>query len=608
MRRLAAILAAQAALFVALPWTGSAQAWGIFASFNAEIADGILHGVSPWDQYDGLVAGPLALAGLELPLVLLLGLSPWVHVLSMLAVSLAGTALAWAVTRRLAGDRAAVFAALLVAFPPPNTWYHQHQGAYHLLGLLGLPAALLLLWRADSRVRWGREIAGWTALAGGLTLAPGGIGPAAGVAVGLFALRLSGCGRAAWKGLGPAAIGGALAALPILYKGAVHTPFGGLAAAEAAARQTKPLILGLPKPIEIPGRLAAMLLRDLPYGLHFDSAGVPVLAGALVAIAAALWIGLLVQARKEPALRALLPILLVPPFAVVVGLLTGWFVVGHAPGQEPFPRDARHLLGLCWFGALILGVGLARLRWRPLGAAVVGVAVLASIGTQIAALGPARGIPYRLESRYIQGFFVGSVLRSEPAGAAAWCARGPRSDACLSGVAMVWGHRRAGRDYGLRGRAPGGGPSDTPGVLRRDCAILARSAGRDVVATREACFFGLGFGLSDQALRRLDRTIDVCDALELDPAERSACVRGAAWGQAQNFWNRPGAIRRWIDEQATGRDRVDSASGVGILVAMLASDAGWAGAQCHALVPADGVSACLEAAAGSEGFVHREDR
>jgi hypothetical protein len=604
-RGLVALLLAQALLFIALPWTGSQQAWGVFCSFNIEIADALLSGGSPWDQYDGLVAGPMAMAVLEGPLLAVLGRSPWVHILTTLGIALSATALTWFAVRRLGTPRAAFLAAALVAFPPPNTWYHQHQGAYHLLGMLGMPLALLLLGRAGSKVNWGRETAGWLALAGGVSLAPGGIGPAAAIGGGMWLLRVRSHRRAALLGLAPAAIGTAIASLPLIYKAKIHTPFAGLAnvASEAVAQQTKPFFLGIPKPWEVPGKLWTMLADQLPYGLHFGAAGVPLVGGAFVLVAIGSWL-VLVRRRDT----SLLPLLLVPPAALTVGLITGWFVIGHAPDQEPFPRDARHILVLTFFLSWIVGLTLDRLRWAWAGPAIVAVFVAASLGTQVSAMGPSQGPPFRMESRFIQGFFAGPVLGGQPEGAAAWCDDGPRRWDCLRGVAMSWGHRYAAGDYGLRGAAPDGGPSKTPGLLRGQCRSLSRAAHDESTLLRESCFFGLGFGFSDQALRRIDRGIETCDSLELRENEHSACIRGVGWGQAQNFWNRPGAVKRWVDEQTTGAARVDSASGVGILVAMLAVDRDWVQSQCAAQVPADVVSACLQGAASNERFMPTEER
>lgn len=609
-RPLAVLLAVQALFFVALPWTGSEQAWGVFCSFNAEIAHGFFGGVSPWDEYDGLVVGPMAMALLEGPLLLLLGRSPWVHVLTTLAISLVATGLTYFAVRRLATPRAGLLAATLVAFPPPNSWYHQHQGAYHLLGLLGMPLAILLLGGAGARVRPGREVAGWTALVGGVALAPGGIGPAAAIGVGLLLLRAKAHPRAAAIGLLPAAIGSALASSPVLYKALLHTPFDGVAAvtAESAAGQTKPFFLGVPKPSEVPERLWTMLLGELPYGLHFDSAGVPLVGGLFVLLAGLAFGALLVAARSDRRARRLLPILLVPPAALLVGALTGWFVVGRTAGQEPFPRDARHLLVLTFFLSWLLALGLDRLRWRAVGPVVVAFFAAASLSTQVAALGTSRGVPFRLQSRYVQGFFAGPVLLGQAEGAAAWCAEGPDPEDCLRGVAMSWGHRFGARDQGLRGRTQGGEPSSTPSILRAECRTLGRATGDEDGRVPEHCFFGLGFGFSDQALRRLDRSVETCYLLALRDDERRACVRGAAWGQAQNFWNRRGALQRWIDEQVQGVDRVDSASGVGILVAMLAEDRAWIARQCARQVPADLVSACLDGAESNRRFMPAEER
>lgn len=598
------VLVAQAALFVLLPWTGSEQAWGVFASYTVEIADALSGGPSPFDLYDGLVVGPLAMAVLEWPLLAALGRSPWVHILVPLAIGLANTALTFSLVRRLADERAALFAAVLVAFPPPNTWYHQHQGAYYFLGLLLLLVGFRLLEGAGDRVRWAREVTAWAAIFGSIVLAPGGIGPAAAVGAGLWFVRARQHRPVALGALVPAAIGLLIAASPLVYKALIHVPFDGLTPVEAKAvvGQTKPFFLGLTQPWALPGRLLGMLFDQFPHGLHFGLHGLPGLGTAWVLISLGSWYA--VFRRRE--LR-LAPLVLVPALALLVGLLTGWFVLAPQPGDEAFPRDARHVVLLTFFLSWLIGLAAARLPGR-LGPALVGLLALASVGTQVAALGPSQGVPFRLESRFIQGFFAGPILYEQPQAAARWCRQGPRPLDCMRGVAWAWGHKWGVHDFGLNGVSPEGGPSKSPGILRRACRDLVRVAGRGGDALRQECFFGLGFGFSDQAMRRMDRAQEVCRVLKLTVEEQRACHSGAAWAQAQNFWNRPGVLRRWVDEQAAGRARVDSARGIGILAAMLADDRAWVENQCRRQVPGDLLEDCLVGAESNEPFMPLEAR
>jgi mannosyltransferase len=97
---------------------------------------------------------------------------PWTHVFGSGEVglrslpALLGTAtipVAWALGRRLGGDRVAIVAALLVAVNPLLVWFSQEARAYALLALLAAIAALLWL-RALERPSAGRAAA-WSLVA-----------------------------------------------------------------------------------------------------------------------------------------------------------------------------------------------------------------------------------------------------------------------------------------------------------------------------------------------------------------------------------------------------------------------------------------------------------
>jgi len=73
--------------------------------------------------------------------------------------------IAWALGRRLGGDRAALAAAALVAFNPLLVWFSQEARSYALLALLGALSALLWL-RALDKPADMRRLLSWGAVAG----------------------------------------------------------------------------------------------------------------------------------------------------------------------------------------------------------------------------------------------------------------------------------------------------------------------------------------------------------------------------------------------------------------------------------------------------------
>jgi hypothetical protein len=602
-RGVAAVLAVQALLFVLKPLSGSAWSWVIFAPHGAEVAADLLPGgASPWDAYDGLIAGPLAVALLEAPLLALLGRVAAVHLIAMLGLSLAATWLAWRLGRRLASRRAGLAAALLVGLSPPVVWYHQALGAHHVFALVTIPAALLLLLpeREEVRARSARRILGWTLLFGTPVVAPSGIA----LASPLAGLLLLGAAHRARQGgaaellreLARAVTGLALAAAPLLYKGLVHVPYGGRVTPGAldAVGQTRPLFVSPPELTELPLRLAEMALRDLPHGLGFGLHGLGGAGGTWVVLAglAAGWLSVRWLRGDRGAWGLLLA---VPPTVFVVGALTGWFVF-HPHGREPFPREARHVLGLTWTGSMLLAIALDRapVRARSVAWALVAAFALASAVTQLGAVrwdrlpAPGDAGGWRLEGRLLTGYFAGPSLDGDAAAVEAYCGLHPeprRSD-CLFGAALAWGERRSGAAL-VRGDA-GIDP------LRAACRELA---GHSEELQETDCFVGLGFGLSHQVFREPGRALRACrEQPLLRAAEREACVRGVGWGVVQDFWNRPAAMRRWLDEDVDKAEREAWARGVGDPLGRLNDQPGWRRALCVELVGEELAASCERAA------------
>jgi|GEM_PF-2015091 len=593
---LGVLLLLQGALFVALPVSGSDEAWGIFAALNPEVAADALGPASWWDAYDGLVAGPLAFAALEVPLLLVLGPSPWVHVLGTLAVALGTTLAGWLWLRREGGPTAAAVGAMLLAFPPPNTWYHQHQGAYHLAALLVLLLGMLLM-RAEPG-GWLRELLGWVCLFGSVALAAGTVGVAAPIGAVLWALRARRGRRAAAVALGLAALGALIGFAPVLYKALIHDPFGGLAAASEVAGRTKPFFVDAPGLFEIPGRLLQMFASDLPYGLHFGRHGIPGLdpLAAFGLVAAAL--GLL--AVRPP--RAWWPLAAAPVGAAAVGLLTGWWIFRAAPGDAPFPRDARHILAFTLVASLCAGLlaessrGLARRAVMALAAVVA----LGSIATQVNARGDSRSLPFRLEGRFLQGFFAGPVL-PDAAAAEAVCSLqpAPRRRDCLRGVAWAWGHRHSRRIFD--------GDPAVPGDVVASCSSLDE-LGPAVGLARgdllEQCWFGLGFGLGDAATWRPEVAVQLCRDPRVPLPQNAVrlCIEGAGFSHAQNFWNASGVMRERTGRLAA-RDRADYAGGIGAALAIIGRETLWIAARCADQTPAGFADACLAGAERSSRYL-----
>jgi len=604
------VLLAQAALFLLLPLSGSPMSWGVFSSFNAEIAaDLVGPGASPWDGYDGLVAGPMALGVVQAPLLALLGRIGLVHVLGMGALALATTALTWAFCDRYLGRPAALAATLLVAFPPPNTWFHQHVGAHHLLGPALVPAAMLLLWpsledREGRRRPWLWEGLGWTLMAGALFLTPTTVSLVVPLGAGWWLLGLARHRRAGalrWlRTLPPAVAGAAIGAAPLLYKALLHPRWGGLvpSGGASAGQSTKPLFLNAPGLAEVPGRLLEMVFVELPYGLHFGLHGLaPV--GTIWAAAAGAAVAVLAWKLRGTRDAAWLPLLVVPPAALVVGLCTGWFVF-HPGEGEPFPGDARHLLGLTWALSLCVGAALGALprgARRPAWALVV-LLTAASVGTQLQAvrwgdLEPDLRTPWRLENRLIHGFFAGPAFEGAPEAAVAACSlnAGSRRADCLRGLAMAWGF---GRNMAVFSGEPG-----ATDELRLRCEALERSAGLTGLA--EECWVGLGFGLAHLQYQAPGRAIPLCArSPDLSGEEVRHCRVGVGYGFGQDFGFRPEVVRRWTGDL---EEREGWAAGVGLYAGVLSRREAFVRDRCAELVGEELASACLEGARRNDRYM-----
>jgi hypothetical protein len=611
--RVARLLAAlHLAVFVLSGVSGSLQAWAVLSAMDADIARDLLGaGGSPWDGFDGLVAGPLLLGVLEVPLVAALGPVGLVHVLAMGLVSTAGILLSHRLVDRVAGPRAALATAALLACPPPTLWYNTHLGAYHALALVLVPLGLLLLGPPEGEGHWHRTVAAGLCLGLGLSSQLGNV-----VLVAPALLLWTWARRGRRPVIGSSAlllVGLALGLAPMAWKAWGHVPWGGLAppGGASASRVVKPLVLGNTNGSPWPERLWEMLTRDGPYGLHWELAGLPWLAGPSWAL---LWMGWAAAcwAHRRRGLHGGW-LLGGPPVAVAVGLVTGWFVF-YPGNDEGFSRDGRHLITLLLAGSWCLGMAVTGPGPDPEGGGARWMRRALSVGVVLVvgggALGMARSVswerlptadwrtPFRLEARYVSGYFRAPAFTSAPEAARRSCRVFAGSDErdCVRGVAFGFGASVA--------RAVASGTREGAGALER-CGALA-GAGDEAAFRRDlanACAFGLGWGLSDAAWRQPARAADFC---RKDPdwgkEGVSWCVRGVGWGLAQNFLDRPDALRRWV-EAARPMDAPFLAEGVGIYAGMISTDPDWILRTCALRLPATRTNSCVAGSGWNERWM-----
>lgn len=579
--------------FLLSAWSGSTLAWTVLSAFFSDIARDLLGaGGSPWDGFDGLVVGPLLWGMIEAPLLAALGPVGFVHVLATLLVGLGGL-VATAAWLRQHSRLAAVLGAWLVALPAPNQLVHAHAGAYHVFAILLLPLALGLLGAPGGGRR--RAAAGALVL-GLLSSTQLGNGP---LAAGILAFWCWAGGRR--DRLGVALVAGAAFAaglLPLLWKARVHVPFDGLvpATGPGVSAAVKPLLLRVPDPLAMPERLAGMLFREGPYGLHWEIAGLPGFGHLHW------WLGLgalALAARTRPA--AALPLAGGVIGQIAAGLVTGWFVF-FVDGEVPFSRDGRHIMAVVHLLGVAIAIAAADLLSNPARSIrwLTGLALAALLGAggatvaqsiDVDGLAAARWeTPFRLGSRYVTGYFRSRYFLEAPATAARSCAVLPdlQGADCLRGVA-----------FGFGSAAAWAAASASPGTV--DASALCQGlAGHGPSATAreldEACGFGLGWGLSDHFFRRPAVAIERCDrASSFSDDARRSCVEGVAWGIVQNFADRPQAMRQWWSE-VPEKHHVSLASGVGIWLGMVSTDGRWIDGRCRRDFD-DEVPACLDAAA-----------
>ncbi|MCO4771114.1 MAG: hypothetical protein KDA24_13855 [Deltaproteobacteria bacterium] len=583
---LVALLLVQALFFLALPMLGSAHAWTVLSSFSTEIAADMLGaGEHPLDGYDGLAAGPLVWATAQVPWLALLGRIGLVQVLGGLTLALGATFASWLCARELLGVRAAFVVAALVAFPPPNTWVHSHYGAYHVIPLLTAPLGFWMLLRGRSVGAW---VAGVAVLGSSVAWSFGAIAVAAPLTIGWAWGRLrAGEGRRAAAAV---LFGGAIATLPLLVKLGLHEHYGGMLPPDGdVARATKPFVLNIERTMAWPKELLHMIFVRFPYGLHFGLHRLPGAGPIYAAIVGAAW----VIALRDRRLGAWLA---VPPTVVAVGFFTGWFVFW--PGDAvPFERDARHIVGLGHALALCVGGAFVAIRSRPslapVGDAAVAVLVLVGVASQVLAMQaawaeggrPDLRTPYRLESRYVSGFFRGPHFVTDPARGAASCEAldAPLEADCQRGVAMALGVNTA-----------------EPELLRSRCEALDAAAEPDLTSS---CWVGRGWGVGMSNWRRPVRASAACGAIVGASAQEVTwCREGVGWGTAQDFADRPEAMRSWVTEMPVPERRA-IATGVGLYAGMVAATEEYAARVCRRLVPEAQMARCLTGVSRNEGFM-----
>jgi hypothetical protein len=582
-RALRVLLVVQGVLFVALGHSEAPQAWTVLSSYFAEIAADLLgRGGHVLDGYDGLVFGPLFYGALEAPLLAVLGRIGAVHTTATAIVALAATWFTYRFVSRVATPRAGFLAALLVGFPPPNTWVHQHFGAYHVLPLVLVPAAGLLIFPrgAESRPIFRRWVGAGILVGGSLGASLGSIslGPP------LVAARLLMVGRtdgvaAAGRRAGAATIGALIGLSPLAWKGLMHVPWSGLAPEHAgAAEAVKPFFLGDVPIAEMLLRPLTMLVRDLPYGLHFGMEGMEVAGWAFCGVAyAAVAAACAAAWRARADLPLWVPILAVPPAVVLVGAITGWFVF-HPGDGEGWTRDARHIVGLTLALSWIIGIQADRLDGRLGRRAVLLVMVLAaaSFATQIMAVARADGelhldTPWRLEGRFVSGFFRGPAFQGAPEAAVRSCAVLPddRRRGCLRGVALAFGHSAGGLQTAGRPTGP---------TVRDRIARLGVGAEIDVL-------HGLGWAHAQTSFGKPGPAVERCRSDEsLTLREQALCIEGVGWGYAMDFGDRP-AVLYAATTRLDSPDQRAFARGVGVLIGDLIADPGAHDRRCELVLP-----------------------
>jgi hypothetical protein len=582
------VVVLQAALFLLLPMLGSQYGWAVLSPLPAEIAVDLLGGAeSPLDGYDGIAAGPLASALLHVPWLAALGRVGLVQVLASLTVAVGATLASWLCARELLGGRPALLVAAMVAFPPPTTWVNQHYGAYHAIPLVTAPLGFWILMRARGAPL---RVLGVAVLGSSVAWSLGSVAVVVPLVVGWWWTHRR--GRDGRRASLAVVLGGLLAAAPLLAKVWLHTPYGGLlGGADHVAAATKPLFLAMPALAEVPSRLVQMLGVSFPYGHHFALHGLGPVDGLVAVLTAAAW----VLALRD---RRLGPWLLVPPSVVGVGLATGWFVF-HPGDDVPFERDGRHMVGLVHALAFAVGGAWASLRarrpsslWQVLPLAAALLAGGGSVITQVQAAQRAWGeggrpdpaTPFRLEGRYISGFFRGPhFLRDPTAGARSCEALPPRAaNDCRRGVAMAFGFA----------------PDPLPDVRAR-CAALDTP---DLPAA-PWCLFGRGWAEVQRQFRRPVRASAACAALpEATHGEVADCRAGVGWGLAQDFADRPGVVGAWIAELPAA-ERAPVTAGVGVYAGMITADPAHVARVCRRLVPDSMQARCIAGAARNRPYM-----
>jgi hypothetical protein len=555
-------LAVQGALFLLIACAGTPHAWTALSPFPAEIAWDLLRGgESPFDGYDGLAAGPLLWGLLEAPWLAIVGRVGLVHALAGLAVALLISVSSWRLVRGAWGPTAGLCALALTALPPPTLWVMTHYGAYYALSVGLVMAGMLALRRGTkASVALGAVLVG-----GAVTSSFGAIGAAA-AAIGVF---LVGKPVRAWVLVGA---GLAVAALPLLWKAGVHTPWG-VSGALATGAATKRFFLQGDFPWS---RLPGMASRDLVYATHWAShslswAGWLWYGAAVLAVIAAA--GALFRRRLPREGVALLGIVAA---VFLVGGVTGWFP--RVPQGEAMERDGRHAVALV-HASLLLIAALASSPLRAVRAAAVGVVVAlagCSVVSQVRDLRVAMrevdpfasglATPFRLEGRYGTGFFRGPFFLGREGDAVASCMRaGERLGGdCVRGVAMSFGYNARGAPAAAVSRG-----AAAPYELGEACLRLSASAPVAIAEELDRwCGIGLGWGEAHRRFRQPTVAVAAC----LDEAAHAAdCVRGVGWGVAQDFADRDGALIRWA-AGLPSTERPLFAEGVGAYAAMVARD------------------------------------
>lgn len=561
-RLLLLLLGVHALVFWAVVGSGSPMGTASLECAAGAMADAALGPDRAWsllDTFDGVLGGMFVAALAGLPLFAIVGVTPLAVAFVTWAFAVAVLLVVYRLLDRHESRSAALLAVAGLALAPPAlSSVSLVFGNWHWTELLfdyGVALLALDLLRDPARSRWR-----WF----GLGIATGlGVVNCFGSAPFLvvsWGVLLVGARRRLGFGL-PAAVAGLGAGIvPLLYKALVHVPFERLGASAP---------VGFPRlrPSLDLARLGDLVGPELAWALHVQDV-LPVgpaaghaLGGVWLGIA---WVGVLVAlvtARGRGAGAGTVVLLFIGAFAAAY--VTVALPIEIRPLEFSNLRETthRHLPPL--IAALIVGSAIGWSRLLRGRGAVLGVALLpAALGlsTLVAARtadGPGLSA-YRASCFDALGFFASAWYVQEPAALQQRCAGwGEHAPACRAGAAWGVGYYRP------------------PGALSAD------SCGSIDPALRTACLRGLGWSVGEQRWGTTAWPSAACDDLGSDP-DRAACWAGVGFLAGDHLHGMPDRMAAVI-RRAPPHRRADVARGAGYGLGRVYATAEWSEALCAAL-------------------------